>query len=354
MVGFSVIGIYVGPVFGGFAYIVNTYVGYFDDDYMHTEFFGGGQSDAPTGQSCSLGYRTKLRSTAVRQPHVNASSAMHLPCRIILNKSVAPARRQVWIDTNDSYMTGCYLHCTAMGLHLGGSVSTIINNHFTTNWDWSGGGVYLPSGVDNNRFIGNYFDFTTLVVDDPLDFLFTDGYFLLEYYPIFGDLNFDQSFISLRPTEPNKTVSGLRITDCQVDIGGGAKPGWVQINHTAFMTATKAPSFSGAHNSVVSGNVFNEAAPRNGTVGTRVAQSLFQTNATSWVFNLTSSLLFTGIRGSVIYSFAAAGAATAPPPQHWLAQDGAHDGVVEVRSVSPATARVYIQVDQSDYAGGVV
>lgn len=27
--------------------------------------------------------------------------------------------------------------------------------------------MYLPSGVNNNRFIGNYFDFTTLVVDDP-------------------------------------------------------------------------------------------------------------------------------------------------------------------------------------------
>ena len=123
----------------------------------------------------------------------------------------------------DSYMSGCYLHCAATGLHLGiiagGSVNVILNTHFTTGWDWNGSGVYLPSGVNNNRMIGNFFDFSTLVVDDPKDFLFTDGYFLFEYYPQFHDLNFDQSFISLRPTKPNATVSGLQITNCQVDIG---------------------------------------------------------------------------------------------------------------------------------------
>lgn len=101
-----------------------------------------------------------------------------------------------------------------MGLHLGGSVNIILNTHFTTNWDWSGGGVYLPSGVNNNRMLGNYFDFTTLVIDDPKDFLFADGYFLFVYYPIFGQDNSDQSFISLRPTAPNLTVSGLQVSPC--------------------------------------------------------------------------------------------------------------------------------------------
>ena len=33
---------------------------------------------------------------------------------------------------NDSYMSGCYLHCAATGLFLGGSVNVILNTHFTT------------------------------------------------------------------------------------------------------------------------------------------------------------------------------------------------------------------------------
>lgn len=43
------------------------------------------------------------------------------------------------------------------------------------------------------------------------DFMFTDGFFLFEFYPVFGEDNYDQSFISLRPTKPNTTVSGLQV-----------------------------------------------------------------------------------------------------------------------------------------------
>jgi hypothetical protein len=221
------------------------------------------------------------------------------------------------------------------------------------SWDWNGGGVYLPSGVDNNRLIGNYFDFCTLVVDDPQDFLFTDAYFLFEFYAQFGDFNHDQSFISLRPTKPNVTVSGLRITNCQIDIGDSRlSVGWVQINNTAFKNATVAPYFNSSHNNVVEGNVFNANEPRQ-LVGTRISQSLHKNNATSWTFDLSRSLLFAGIQGKVLYSLAADDAASAPP-QHWLARNGMYDGVVEVRSVSPASARVHVEVDQSSYRGGVM
>jgi hypothetical protein len=212
---------------------------------------------------------------------------------------------------------------------------------------------YLPSGVNNNRMIENDFDFSTLVVDAPKDFLFTDGYVMFEYYPQF-DLNFDQSFISLRPTEPNVTVSGLQITNCQVDIGGARLvTGWVQINNTAYKNSTHVPYFNNSHNNVVEGNVFNDNEPRH-LVGTCISQSLHQTNAVSWVFNLSSSLLFAGIRGKVLYTFAADNVATTPPPQHWLARDGAQDGVVEVRSTVTATARVFLEVDQNEYRGGVM
>jgi hypothetical protein len=38
--------------------------------------------------------------------------------------------------------------------------------------------VYVPTGAGNNRMIGCYLDYSTLVLDDPQHFLFTDGYFL--------------------------------------------------------------------------------------------------------------------------------------------------------------------------------
>ena len=85
----------------------------------------------------------------------------------------------VWIDMNDSFMTGCYLHCSGLGLALKGSVNTIINVHAATNWHGiPGGGVWSQSGATNNRLIGCYMDGATLVVDDPNNFMYTDGYFL--------------------------------------------------------------------------------------------------------------------------------------------------------------------------------
>ena len=93
-------------------------------------------------------------------------------------------------------------------------------------------------------------------------------------------------------------------------------------------------------------------------VGTRVSQSLHQAQATRWAFNLSASLLFDGLIGSVQYTFApdAAGSeaeASAPPPAHWLAADGQRNGVVVVRSASPVSATVYVSVDQSSYPAGV-
>ena len=76
-------------------------------------------------------------------------------------------------------MTGCYLHCSGLGLALKGSVNTIINVHAATNWHGiPGGDVWSQSGATNNRLIGCYMDGATLVVDDPNNFMYTDGYFL--------------------------------------------------------------------------------------------------------------------------------------------------------------------------------
>jgi hypothetical protein len=48
----------------------------------------------------------------------------------------------VVLEDNDSYMSGCYIHCVGLGLELQGSVNTILNTHFATNWDWC---VYMYS-----------------------------------------------------------------------------------------------------------------------------------------------------------------------------------------------------------------
>ena len=69
VVGFSNIGIYAGPVASGFVYIVNCYIGFFDDDFMRNRatgtVYGTAHDTIPNGQSCELGYRTKMHSTAV-------------------------------------------------------------------------------------------------------------------------------------------------------------------------------------------------------------------------------------------------------------------------------------------------
>jgi len=45
----------------------------------------------------------------------------------------------VVLEDNDSYMSGCYIHCVGLGLEIQGSVNTIINTHFATNWVSSSG-----------------------------------------------------------------------------------------------------------------------------------------------------------------------------------------------------------------------
>lgn len=49
--------------------------------------------------------------------------------------------------------------------------------------------------------IGCYLDYSTLVLDDPAGFLFTEGYFLFGYDDRFASLPdlLHQSFITLRP-----------------------------------------------------------------------------------------------------------------------------------------------------------
>ena len=48
------------------------------------------------------------------------------------------------------------IHCVGLGLELGGSVNTIINTHFATNWDWlpphgTGGGIWSKSGAASRQ-----------------------------------------------------------------------------------------------------------------------------------------------------------------------------------------------------------
>ena len=154
----------------------------------------------------------------------------------------------------------------------------------------------------------------------------------------------------MRLTKPGIGVHGLHITDNQVDASSG---NWISVDGSGGSLNSSA---SATHSNVVAGNAVSGSM--HSLVGTRISQSLHQTQATRWAFNLSSSLLFPGIVGSVQVSFApdAAGSeveASAPSPAHWLAADGRADGVVVVRTAVPASARVFVTVDQSSYPAGV-
>jgi hypothetical protein len=142
----------------------------------------------------------------------------------------------------------------------------------------------------------------------------------------------------------------------QIDVSG-AEPHWITVNHTALAkTGAAPPSFSRnashTYDNIATGNVAI-AGSVSSMVGTHVKQSQAQTSATEWRFDLSSSLLFDGIQGNVQFSFAPAPSATAPPVT-WLASDGREDGVVVVRSAAPVSGRVYIDVEQSAFVGGVL
>ena len=233
VVGFTSIGIYAGPAGGGFVDIIDSYVG----------------TNRQPGATC---------------PHSPPS-----------NKGPPPMNSTaVWIDMNDSFMTGCYLHCSGLGLALRGSVNTIVNVHAATNWHAiPGGGVWSQSGATNNRLIGCYMDGATLVVDDPNNFMYTNGYFLgvggeSSAFPLLPLAMLtcalgvpsrakrlacwagtDRNFVTVRLTKAGVGVHGLHLTDNQVEAGSGE---WITV--AAVDGGSLNTNAAEMHSNVVTGN----------------------------------------------------------------------------------------------------
>lgn len=169
-------------------------------------------------------------------------------------------------------------------------------------------------------------------------------------------------FITLRLSRPDGQITDLTITSNQIEADvPPTVPVWVAVTGTATVRNSSSDSDSTApigqtarvRNTVIDRNTLWGIDTTDGDTqwtstppATRVKRSLWLANATSWRFDLSSSLVFAAVRGSVTYNFVADGGA-APPPV-WMASDGRADAVLEVRAARPVSGRVYIVVDQSD------
>ena len=107
-----------------------------------------------------------------------------------------------------------------------------------------------------------------------------------------------------RPSKPSTPVSGLWITNNEIEVGcapgggiGSCQPHWITINTTGLgftRSGTPAPSFDmeASSNVVVQGNTLSDrssAGSLRSLVGTKIATSLWQKQSTHWIFNLSAS-----------------------------------------------------------------
>ena len=185
----------------------------------------------------------------------------------------------IQIDGQDHWISDIVIFYSHKGIVLNGGALVLSNTHVYNNGD---GALSIVGHAV--RVLGCYFDFSPVVVIDPIAVDISHNMFL-------GGVG-----IEIRSSGATGMVSGLTIVDNQfvlgdVDATQPARLEAVYLNTTAGM-------FAAANSTVISGNT-NPVATYGSRTGstqhlrqTVVRATLRQQHATRWAFDLTDKLLF--------------------------------------------------------------
>jgi hypothetical protein len=233
-----------------------------------------------------------------------------------------PRATAIEINSNDHYIVNSIVFSSKIGVDVRGAANLISGVHvwFPDNEAEAFGAIAFQNTGYGNRYDGCYIDGSRMNIVNPRQVLWTNGMIL--------------SGIGI--VIMGESVDRLQIT--QTNFLGGS------ISHTSETGGPPAVA-TVVKDSRIENNVFSQWTGFPGAKATKASMSLTQSNATQWLFNFSSILIFptiTRVRHSL--SSADGFARTIARP--------ARGAVVLIETDLPVTGTVLVDVDTAEYTGG--
>ncbi|XP_054779136.1 polygalacturonase QRT3-like [Prosopis cineraria] len=222
----------------------------------------------------------------------------------------------ITLASNDNVVTDVVVFSAAVGIMISGEANTISGVHcYNKATSFGGTGIYVKlPGLTQTRIVNSYMDYTSIVVEDPVQLHISGSFFL-------GDAN-----VVLK--SKSGVISGVNIVN---NMFSGSNSG-VEIVH---LDQSNGP-FKQIDQVVVDGNNVNGMSLK-----TTIARGSSMRNGTSWTVDFSKILLFPNLIRHVQYSLSVSGNAF---PQHVLRNVSHNRVVIETNKI--VQARAFVTVNQ--------
>lgn len=244
----------------------------------------------------------------------------------------------IQIDGQDHWISDTIIFSSLYGIVLNGGASIVTNTHI---YDCGDAAVALPQRMmeaavyvkgNSVRLVGNYFDYSPVVLVDPVAVHVTQSLFL-------GGVG-----VEVRSSGPDAFVSGLQVTHNEFVSSGTDDPRpWepIRVNESAgsFATVNETAVVDNSFPVATYGRPKGFGVSRRSTV---VRRAMRLDNATSWSFDLSNELAFPrlGVEHVTHEVLLHSGGFA----QSSLRRVDA--GIIEVELARPADATVYVTAVQ--------
>lgn len=220
------------------------------------------------------------------------------------------------IASNDNVITDVVIFSAAIGILVTGQANILTGVHcYNKATGWGGTGIYVAApGFTQNRIVNCYFDFTGIVVEDPVQLHITGSFFL------------GNAFILIKSIKG--VISGVNIVD---NMFSGDYTGIeiIQLDQSN-------QSFTRIDQVVIDRNNV-----RGMVLKSTIAKGSVWSNGTTWTIDFSRVLLFSNLIKNVHYTLHS----TSKFPNHILRNIS--NNCVTVESDMPISATLHVYVDQT-------
>jgi hypothetical protein len=208
----------------------------------------------------------------------------------------------VFLDSNDNHMYGCVIQLSKYGLIVGRAANHFNQIHIWTGYvktvgtvagplatlDYMSTGLWIKAAGQGCTFNQMYMDGCEVLWEEPWKTSFTNSQFLQGW----GDAN--RAFIRFQPIGSGQFIDGVNISGNRFEIvnGGAMKMSVVDTSLGTFNTG----QITRCH--VENNNFTGVITPQY----TRVKTYLSQSAASTWSFDLTGMLIWSGAIQQVLWS----------------------------------------------------
>jgi len=235
------------------------------------------------------------------------------------NQCGSSMSRGIQLLGNDHFISNTIIFGAHIGVEVTGAANLLKGVH-TWNCATAQGGIGIlvnAPGYTQNRLLGVYLDYNSIVAVAPEHLTISDSFFLCG-----GN-------VVLKATEKHTSILGLNIIGNQFDV----------CHNTSVMLDEREAKFTTVQDTIIQGNMLSSSYS---TGSTQASASLRLENSTKWHFDFSKILLFQSIK-HVTYSIEIEnGEFTMHASRKPVGN------TVDVETSHPVTATVEIHVDQSE------